>query len=79
MIKKIKIELLYFVFILIILAILQHSDLLTSPIKRIGMIVERGNYLHALLWTSTVYLALGFIRLIIKYLFLFYQKKRGKK
>ncbi|QOY54956.1 hypothetical protein HUE87_01545 [Candidatus Sulfurimonas marisnigri] len=76
MIKKIKIELLYFSIILIVLALLQHPDLLTSPLKRIDIMVEKENYLHPLLWTSTVYFALGFVRLVIKYLL--YLKNRIK-
>ena len=76
MIKKIKIELLYFTLILILLALLQHADLLTSPMQRIDTMTQKGNFFHPLLWTSIVYLVVGLIRLIIKYLF--YLKNRNK-
>lgn len=76
MIKKIKFELLLFTLLLIVLALLQHSDLLTAPLKRLDLMADRDNYLHPILWTSIVYLILGFIRLIIKYLF--YLKNRNK-
>lgn len=77
MIKKIKTELIYFISILIILALFQHSDLLTSPLERIDTMSQKENYFHPLLWTSIVYLAIGLIRLIIKSLF--YLKNRNKR
>ncbi|MCW8894720.1 MAG: hypothetical protein OQK48_09330 [Sulfurimonas sp.] len=76
MIKKIKIELIYFTCILIILALFQHSDLLTSPLARIDAMVQKENYFHPLLWTSIVYLVVGLVRFIVK--FLFYLKNRNK-
>ena len=76
MIKKIKIELIYFTVILLVLAVLQHSDLLHSPLERINLMVEQGNYLHPLLWTFAVYAVVGLIRLIVKYML--YLKNRNK-
>lgn len=76
MIKKIRIELLYFLAILIVLAILQHSDLLTAPLERINTMTQKGNYFHPLLWSSIVYVIIGLIRLIVKYLF--YLKNKVK-
>jgi len=76
MIKKIKIELLYFTAILVVLALVQHSDLLTSPLTRLELMHNKGNYTHPLLWTSVVYLVLGAIRLIIE--FFSYIAKKGK-
>ena len=76
MIKKIKIELIIFIAILIILAILQHSDLLTSPIDRIELMVQKENYFHPLLWTSVVYLVIALLRLVIKYVI--YLKRKIK-
>lgn len=76
MIKKIKIELIFFSLLLLVLAFLQHSDLLHSPLERINLMVEQGNYLHPLLWTFAVYIIIGLIRLIIKYLL--YIKNRNK-
>lgn len=77
MIKKIKIELLTFTLILIILALFMHQDLLTSPLDRFSLMSEKENYLHPLLWTFVIYFAIGFLRLIFKYVF--YLKNRNKK
>jgi len=76
MIKKIKIELIYFTVILLVLAVLQHSDLLHSPIERVDAMVEQGNYLHPLLWAFAVYAVVGLIRLIVKYVL--YLKNKAK-
>jgi len=77
MIKKIKIELLYFISILIILALFMHQDLLTSPLDRISLMNEKENYLHPILWTSIIYSIIGILRLVLKYAF--YLKNRNKK
>jgi hypothetical protein len=68
MLKIIKTEIIYFVLILAVLAVLQHSDLLHSPLERMSLMSEKGNYFHPLLWTSAVYLVVGLIRLIVKFL-----------
>ena len=68
MIKKIKLELIYFIVILVILALLQHSDLLTSPLDRLETMTQKQNYFHPLLWTSIVYAVVGAMRLIVKYI-----------
>jgi len=68
MLKIIKTEIIYFMLILAVLAVLQHSDLLHSPLARMSLMSEKGNYFHPLLWTSAVYLVVGFIRLIVKFL-----------
>lgn len=77
MIKKIKIELIYFFVILLILALLQHSDLLYSPIARVILMAEKENYLHPLLWASVVYIIVGLFRLIVKYIL--FIKNRNRK
>jgi len=76
MLKKIKIEFTYFTLILLVLAVLQHSDLLYSPLERVGLMTEKGNFLHPLLWTSVVYVVVSFLRLIVKYLL--HLKNRNK-
>lgn len=68
MIKKLRTELIYFLLILLILAIIQHSDLLSAPTARVDLMFEKQNYLHPLLWTIPVYIAIGIFRLIIKYM-----------
>lgn len=76
MMKKIKTELLYFMALLLILALMQHPDLLSSPLERINLMAEKGNYIHPFLWTSGVYLVVGLVRLIVKYAL--YLKNRKK-
>lgn len=76
MIKKIKIELIYFLSILLVLSLLQHSDLLTSPAQRASLMMEQGNFLHPLLWTSAVYVIILALRAVVK--FLSYLKNRNK-
>lgn len=76
MIKIIKNELIYFLLILFVLALLQHSDLLHSPLERIDLMVGKGNYLHPLLWTSAVYITIGLLRAIVKYLLYLKNKNR---
>ena len=39
MIKKIKYELIFFIVLLIILALIQHSDLLSEPMDRLNLMV----------------------------------------
>lgn len=73
MIKKIKIELIYFCAILLILALLQHSDLLHSPLQRANLMMEKENYFHPLLWAFVVYVVIGFFRLVVK----LFRKIRG--
>ncbi len=77
MIKKIKKELIYFVSVLVVLALVQHSDLLTHPLSRFGFMLEKGNYFHPLVWASGVYLIVVAIRLIVKFV-LFLKNKKAK-
>lgn len=68
MAKKLKIEIFYFTVILLVLAFMQHSDLLTSPAQRVELMAEKGNFLHPLLWAFSVYAVVGIIRLIVSYI-----------
>lgn len=68
MVKKLKIEIFYFMVILLVLAFIQHSDLLTSPAQRVELMAEKGNFLHPLLWAFSVYAVVAIIRLIIGYI-----------
>jgi len=75
MIKKIKIELIYFSVLLIILALVMHSDLISNPSERIELMSQKENYFHPLLWTSIIYLIIGLIRMIFNFLLRFKNKK----
>jgi len=77
MIKKIKIELIYFGILLLTLALFMHQDLLISPLDRISLMNEKGNFIHPFLWTFIIYCTIGVLRLIFKYVF--YLKNRNKK
>ncbi|MGE3613280.1 MAG: hypothetical protein AB7G20_07405 [Sulfurimonas sp.] len=74
--KKIATEILYFMVLLLILAFMQHPDLLSSPLERVSLMAEKGNFIHPFLWTSGVYLVVGLVRLIVKYAL--YLKNRKK-
>lgn len=76
MMKKIIIELLYFMALLLVLALMQHPDLLSSPLERAARMAEKGNFIHPFLWTSGIYFVLGIVRLIVKYVL--YLKNRKK-
>jgi len=77
MIKKIKLELLYFSLLLIVLALSMHPDLITTPLDRLDLMNQKENYLHPIFWTSIIYTMIGVLRLILKYVF--YLKNRNKK
>jgi hypothetical protein len=66
MIKVISTELAYFFTILVVLALLFHGDLLTSPLSRLERMDQIGNYWHPFLWASVLYVLIGIVRLIVK-------------
>lgn len=65
-----KKEIIIFISILLILAILQHTDLLTAPIERFQKLPESGAYglgaMHPLVFALAGYVAIGIIRLIYR-------------
>lgn len=75
MIKTIVFELIHFSIILVLLALVQHQDLLDSPLLRFEQMQMNGNFLHPFLWTLGVYLIIGIFRLIIKGLMKFKNRK----
>ncbi|MDD5157549.1 hypothetical protein [Sulfurimonas sp.] len=75
MIKKIKKELIYFVLVLVMLALLQHSDLLINPLSRFSLMIEKGSYCHPVIWAFGVYLIIVILRLAIKFV-LFLKNRR---
>lgn len=68
MIKILKIELIYFFSIFLVLALLQHPDLLTSPLDRLQEMQKHANYLHPFIWTSIAYFPLLIVRTISKFI-----------
>ena len=66
MIKIIRKEVLYYLAILILLALVQHPDLLSSPLERITTMKELSNYAHPFLYTFGAYIIIGIFRIVIK-------------
>ena len=54
----IKKELIIYTALLTLLIVLMHPDLLSHPTARLGLMQEKGNYIHPLLYTFFVYLVL---------------------
>lgn len=71
----IKKELIFFTILLIILAFIQHSDLLTNPSERIELMSQIENYLHPFLWVALLYSVLLVFRLILKFILKLFTKK----
>jgi hypothetical protein len=68
MIKIIIRELAIYAGMLLALALLMHPDLLSDPSSRIGLLSERGSYLHPLVYAGVFYLLSGMIRLAIRFI-----------
>ena len=61
--KKLLKEILYFIIILIILAISLHPDLLSDPMGRFKMMSYARNYGHPFFWAAIGYVVVAFHRL----------------
>lgn len=77
MINIIKKELIIYTALLSVLIVLMHPDLLSDPTARLGLMQEKGNYVHPLLYTFFVYLVLYFIRAVIGFLMKIFSKKES--
>ncbi|MGM0534259.1 MAG: hypothetical protein ACQERK_07180 [Campylobacterota bacterium] len=55
-----------FLLVVAVLAVLQHSDLLSDPMNRFSMMADMGNYTHPFLWAVVPYLLLLGLRLAVK-------------
>lgn len=75
MIKLLKKELIIYTALLTMLIVLMHPDLLSDPTARLGLMQEKGNYIHPLLYTFFVYLILYFFRFVIGYIIKLVKKK----
>jgi heme exporter protein D len=58
-----------------VLALLFHSDLLTSPFARFEKMYQIGNYLHPFLWSGILYGLIAIVRLFIKGIQMLKRKK----
>ncbi len=66
MIKKIQLELLYYFAIVVILAFLQHPDLLSSPLTRFDQMLNAQNYYHPFLWALSLYILISMFRALFR-------------
>ncbi len=53
-----------FISTVVLAALVFHSDLLSDPMGRVALMIERGNYLHPLLYGFILYLLVWVFRLI---------------
>ncbi len=74
MIKIFKKELTIYTALLTLLIFLMHPDMLSDPTIRLGLMQEKENYIHPLLYTFFVYLILYFLRVIIAFIMKFFKK-----
>ena len=63
--KVILKEIIIFLAVVAILAIVQHQDMLSDPISRFSMMADMGNYTHPFLWAIVPYLLLLGLRLAV--------------
>jgi len=71
----IKRETLFYILILVILALISHSDLLTNPSSRFQIMYEKGNYSHPFVYTFVIYSILLILRKILDFIIGFFEKK----
>jgi len=67
-------EIIFFVILISMLALLQHGDLLTNPSDRFNLMSEKENYLHPFLWAGIVYFVLLVLRVILKFVLKLFKK-----
>ena len=76
MIKILKRELIIYTGLLTALIFLMHPDLLSDPTTRLGLMQEKGNYIHPLLYTFFIYLIIFFFRFVINFIGNLFTKKK---
>jgi hypothetical protein len=77
MINILKKEFTIYTALLTLLIFLMHPDLLSEPTVRLGLMQEKGNYIHPLLYTFFIYLVLYFFRAVIGYIVKFIKKRKS--
>ncbi|MDA3909464.1 MAG: hypothetical protein PF437_10285 [Sulfurimonas sp.] len=75
MIDILKKELTIFTALLTLLIFLMHPDMLSDPIARLGLMQDKANYIHPLLYTFFVYLILFFLRAVSGFIAKLFEKK----
>ena len=78
MIKKFKLvikkEILYYLFTLLTLALIMHSDLLNNPFLRLHNMHEKGNYSHPFLYSFVIYSTILILRKTIDFIISMFEK-----
>jgi len=79
MLKKFKLalkrEILIYLFMLLILALVMHFDLLSNPTSRFQLMNEKENYSHPFLYTFVIYSILFIIRKVLDFIIGLFEKK----
>ncbi len=79
MLKKfkhlIKKEIIVYLAMVFILTLVMHNDLLSSPLIRLELMYEKGNYSHPFLYTLIVYSIFLVIRVILNFVLGLFEKK----
>lgn len=79
MIAKLKLlvikEILYYLIIFLILALIMHSDLLSNPLSRLEIMQEKENYSHPFFYSFIVYSVVLILRTIINFVSKIFEKK----
>ena len=76
MIKILKTEFVIYTALLTVLIFLMHPDLLSDPTARLGLMQEKGNYIHPLLYTFFIYLVIYFFRFVFGFVMKFFKKNK---
>jgi ABC-type multidrug transport system fused ATPase/permease subunit len=77
MIKILKKELIIYTGLLTLFIFLMHPDLLSDPTARLGLMQEKGNYIHPLLYTFFIYLIIYFLRAVFGFLQKFIKREKN--
>ena len=71
----IKREALIYIVMLLVLTLVMHNDILSDPASRFGIMFEKGNYSHPLLYTFVIYSIIFIIRKILDFIIGLFEKK----
>jgi len=71
----IKREVLIYIAMLLVLALVMHNDLVSDPSSRFQIMYEKGNYSHPFLYTFFVYSILFIVRKVLDFIIGLFEKK----
>ena len=72
--KELKKEIFYYLLTFIILALIFHFDLLSNPVARFDLMLEKENYSHPFIYSFVVYGVILIIRKTIDFIVGLFQK-----